>query len=72
MLTTEDIKTLGQKGVSQEDLESQINRFKIGFPFLQIASSAQIGNGIKQLTPEEEIQAVSRCEDRDWLPSSML
>lgn len=60
MLTTEDIKTLGQKGVSQEDLESQINRFKIGFPFLQIASSAQIGNGIKQLTPEEEIQAVSR------------
>ena len=60
MLTTEDLKTLEQKGVTQEELESQINRFKIGFPFLKIADSAQIGNGIKQLSAEEEFEAVAR------------
>ena len=60
MLTTEDLKTLEQKGVTQEELESQINRFKTGFPFLKIADSAQIGNGIKQLSAEEEFEAVAR------------
>ena len=60
MLTSEDMKTLEAKGVTQDELESQINRFKTGFPFLKIANSAQIGNGIKQLTPQEEADAVAR------------
>ena len=33
MLTSEDMKTLEAKGVTQDELESQINRFKTGFPF---------------------------------------
>ena len=60
MLTTEDMKTLEAKGVSQSELESQIERFKTGFPFLKIANSAQIGNGIMKLTPDEEAEAVAR------------
>ena len=60
MLTPEDFKTLELKGVSQCELESQINRFKTGFPFLKIANSAQIGNGIIKLTPEEEAKAIAR------------
>ena len=60
MLTSEDMKTLEAKGVTQDELESRINRFKTGFPFLKIANSAQIGNGIKQLTPQEEADAVAR------------
>lgn len=60
MLTTEDMKTLEAKGVSQSELEAQIERFKTGFPFLKIANSAQIGNGIMKLTPEEEAEAVAR------------
>ena len=60
MLTTEDMKTLEAKGVSQSELESQIERFKTGFPFLKIANSAQIGNGIMNLTPDEEAEAVAR------------
>ena len=59
MLTTEDMKTLEAKGVSQSELESQIERFKTGFPFLKIANSAQIGNGIMKLTPDEEAEAVA-------------
>lgn len=60
MLTPDDIKTLELKGVSQSELESQINRFKTGFPFLKIANSAQIGNGIIKLTLEDEAGAVAR------------
>ncbi len=60
MLNPEDIKTLEAKGVTPEELEAQIIRFKTGFPFLKIANSAQIGNGIKQLSAEEEAQAVAR------------
>ena len=60
MFTIEDMKTLEERGVSQAELESQINRFKTGFPFLKIASSAQIDAGIKKLTPEEEAEAVAR------------
>lgn len=60
MFTIEDMKTLEERGVSQAELESQINRFKTGFPFLKIASSAQIDAGIKKLNPEEEAEAVAR------------
>ena len=60
MLNPEDIKTLEAKGVTPEELDAQITRFKTGFPFLKIANSAQIGNGIKQLSAEEETLAVVR------------
>ena len=60
MLTPEDIKTLESKGVTQAQLESQIKRFETGFPFLAIASSAQIGNGIFRLAEQEEALAVDR------------
>ena len=60
MLTPEDIKTLELKGVTQCELESQINRFKTGFPFLKIANSAKIGDGIVQLSAQEEADAVAR------------
>ena len=60
MLNPEDIKTLEAKGVTTEELEAQITRFKTGFPFLKIATSAQIGNGIKKLSANEEAEAVAR------------
>lgn len=60
MFTIEDLKNLEERGISQAELELQINRFKTGFPFLKIASSAQIDAGIKKLTPEEEAEAVAR------------
>lgn len=60
MLNPEDIKTLEAKGVTTEELEAQITRFKTGFPFLKIANSAQIDNGIKKLSANEEAEAVAR------------
>ena len=45
MLTQQDLKQLSQKGITQEKLESQLNSFKTGFPFLRLKGAAAVGNG---------------------------
>ena len=62
MFTPEDAKTLCAKGITEAELVAQVERFKIGFPYLRIAASAQVGAGIKQLTIDEEEQAISRWQ----------
>ncbi len=52
MLTQEDLKQLSQKGITQEKLESQLNSFKTGFPFLRLKGAAAVGNGI--IAPDDE------------------
>ncbi|MCH7399192.1 DUF4301 family protein [Belliella sp. DSM 107340] len=42
-----------EQGMSLEDAQVQISNFQSGFPFLPIVSAAKIGDGIRQLTPEE-------------------
>lgn len=56
----EDIKTLDKRGISQSTLESQISRFKTGFPFLRILDSARIDNGITILNAESQDKAIAR------------
>ena len=46
MLTTEDRKQLAQKGISEQQIESQLNQFRQGFPYLKLRAAAAIGNGI--------------------------
>ncbi|MBQ9073972.1 MAG: DUF4301 family protein [Muribaculaceae bacterium] len=60
MLTPEDLKTLEDKGITQDELLTQIDRFKTGFPYLRLAGSATIGQGIMRLTPEEQNRAIER------------
>lgn len=62
MLTPEDAKTLSAKGITEAELNAQLERFKAGFPFLRIAASAQVGSGIKRLTSEEENEAIERWQ----------
>ena len=62
MLTPEDLKTLEVKGISQEELNAQIDRFKTGFPYLKLAGTATIGAGIIKLTPEEQHSAIDRWQ----------
>lgn len=52
MLTQCDEDLLTRKGISKEQIENQLNRFKTGFPYLKIEESATIGNGILSLSPE--------------------
>lgn len=53
MLNSADIQQLQQKGLTQTQVESQIETFIKGFPFLDIVKPATVGYGIIKLEPEE-------------------
>jgi hypothetical protein len=63
MLNPEDIKTLEAKGVTTEELEAQITRFKTGFPFLNIAGAATPAKGIKVLDETAQAQEQSAAAE---------
>lgn len=54
MFTKEDLLQLQEKGISEQQIETQLNHFKTGFPFLQIVDAASINKGILSLSQEEE------------------
>lgn len=60
MLTPQDLEQLSQKGITIEKLQSQLDKFQSGFPYMRIKSSAVVGNGIKRLSAEEETSAINR------------
>lgn len=59
-LTPDDKELLLQKGISEDELQRQLERFKVGFPFLKLADSAKIGQGIIPLDSLTRHNAVSR------------
>ena len=46
MLTAEDRKQLSQKGISEQQIETQLQQFREGFPYLRLRGAAAIGAGI--------------------------
>lgn len=60
MITENDQKQLDEKNVSRETVEAQLRRFKEGFPYLRLAGSATVGDGILKLEADEEAEAVRR------------
>ena len=46
MLTEKDLKQLAQKGITEEQINTQLGEFKTGFPFLKLEAAASIENGI--------------------------
>lgn len=61
MLQEKDLKQIAQRGISEEQIERQLNEFKTGFPFLRLEAAAAVGNGI--VAPAEEEQA---CYIKAW------
>lgn len=55
MYTKQDLDLLNKKGITQSQIETQLEYFKSGFPFLQIESAASIGNGILKIEKDKEI-----------------
>ena len=51
MLSQQDLKQITLRGISEEQIETQLNEFKIGFPFLKLEAAAAVGNGI--VAPDE-------------------
>ncbi len=60
MFTQADIQQLESRGISLEKAEKQLESFRTGFPSLDIASAASVGNGIlapKKAEQEQYIEA---------------
>ncbi len=53
MQTQHDSEKLALHLTNEEKMQKQIDRFKKGFPFLEIKSAASIGNGILQFEDKE-------------------
>ncbi len=60
MLRPEDKELLKAKGISEAEVEAQLNRFVTGFPYLKIKDSARVGAGIFRLSDEEITAALDR------------
>ncbi len=60
MLTEKDLSYLAQKGISEDKLNAQIERFKTGFPYLRLDASAKVGEGILRLSDAQQDAAVAR------------
>ena len=56
MLSEKDLKQLAQKGITEEQIETQLEEFKTGFPFLKLKAAASIEDGIVA-TSEADKQA---------------
>lgn len=46
MLSEKDLRQLAQKGISEEQIKTQLEEFKTGFPFLKLEAAASIDKGI--------------------------
>lgn len=53
MLEEKDLRQLADKGISQQQIETQIKQFETGFPFLKLQAAAAIGRGIMAPTADE-------------------
>ena len=63
MLSEQDLKQISQRGISEEQINNQLNQFKTGFPFLRLEGAAAVGRGIVAPTDEERKQYVSAWQE---------
>lgn len=55
MLSQEDLKQIALKGMTEEQINTQLEEFKTGFPFLKLEAAASIGRGI--IAPDKNERA---------------
>ncbi|MDY6800388.1 MAG: DUF4301 family protein [Bacteroidota bacterium] len=63
MFTEKDIKQIEIHGLTVKEIENQLERFKKGFPYLNIEKPATIGDGIIQLNDAEVNAFAKRYDD---------
>lgn len=54
MITEKDKGLLDKKGISEDQLQTQLRSFERGFPFLKLSAAASIEKGILKIKPQEE------------------
>ena len=50
MLSKKDLAQLSKKGISEIDFENQLENFQKGFPYMNLAGAATVGDGIVRLS----------------------
>ena len=63
MLTEKDLKQIAQRGITEEQIMTQLKEFETGFPFLKLEAAAAVGNGIVVPNESERKQYVKTWED---------
>ena len=53
MLSPKDLEQIERKGISEQQIDKQLEEFKTGFPFLKLDAAASIGNGIIATSAED-------------------
>ena len=54
MLSQQDLKQIAEKGITEQQINVQLEEFKTGFPFLKLEAAAAIGKGIVAPDPQEK------------------
>ena len=62
MLSQQDLKQIALRGISEEQIENQLNEFKTGFPFLKLEAAAAVGNGIVAMSEESRKTCIDQWE----------
>ncbi len=62
MFTDKDLAQLTQHGVTESTAQEQMRCFATGFPFLKLAGSAKLGEGIAPLDSAQEQEAIARWQ----------
>lgn len=63
MYTEKDITLIHEKGLTEELVNKQIDRFRNGFSYLKVISPATVGNGIISLNNNEKTECIYAWED---------
>jgi len=63
MFEPRDLAQFAQMGISEQQVENQLNQFKKGFPYLRLEAAASVGNGITVVGQEEKRRYVE-CWER--------
>ncbi len=63
MLSQEDLKQIAAKGMTAEQIETQLKQFKTGFPFLKLEAAASISQGIISPNTDERSDFEKKWND---------
>lgn len=62
MLSKKDLAQLSKKGISEIDFENQLENFQKGFPYMNLAGAATVGDGIVRLSEADAQEYASLFE----------
>ena len=54
MLSQQDLQQIAKKGITEEQINTQLGEFKTGFPFLKLKAAASIEDGIVATSEQDK------------------